>query len=280
MQWIKATSVYAFAAGFFYLILAYIGIFSTRQSVVMALLIVLLVWRIDTRASKPARRFSPYYLRVHANWYDLLIDFKLIGKPEDWQAIQKTFEGLPSTEYSVLRDGICFTVAHQSEDFKRTMIYSNNHRTFVSEVDFEEDMDPIRIEPTNRFGEPNKCDVRFFMRFGRDGYNLGIRVPNRWWDQVKASCENPMNEDNDYATGQVELFLATISYREFDLYWEPVEWSSTFYEKTAKRIRDRRDEERKKFAWKKVEHADIPELSIDWPESIEHKYFNTEHRAI
>ncbi len=262
MKWIKATSVCALVAGFFYLILAYFGIFSTRQSVVMALLIVLLVWRIDTRASKPARRFSPYYLRVHANWYDLLIDFKLIGKPEDWQAIQKNFEGLPSTEYSA------------------TLIYSNNHRTFVSEVDFEEDMDPIRIEPTNRFGEPNKCDVRFFMRFGRDGYNLGIRVPNRWWDQVKASCENPINEDNDYATGQVELFLATISYREFDLYWEPVEWSSTFYEKTAKRIRDRRDEERKKFAWKKVEHADIRELSIDWPESIEHKYFNVEHRAI
>jgi hypothetical protein len=137
----------------------------------------------------------------------------------------------------VLRDGICFTVAHQSEDFKRTLIYSNNYRTFVSEVDFEEDMDPIRIVPTNRFGEPNKCDVRLFMRFGTDGYNLGIRVPNRWWDQVKASCQKAINEDNDYATGQVELFLATISYREFDLYWEPVEWSSTFYEKTAKRIR-------------------------------------------
>ena len=282
MKWIRTVAVYLFTAGVFYLVLAYIAVFSIRQSIVLALLMASLAGGIENAAAKPTRRFSPYYVRVYPNWYDLLIDFKLIDKPEEWHAIQKSFEGLPTTEYRVLRNGVCFTVVHQSEDFERTLIYSDNHRVFVSEIDFEEDAEPIRIERTNRFGEPNSCDVRLLMKSSGDGYNLGIRVPGRWWDQVKTSCPKPKGEIADSPTGQIDLILATISNREFDLYWEPIEWNSTFYDKTAKQIRARRDEQRQKLGWKTIEHdSDLGvELGIDFPESIEHKYFNVEHRGI
>jgi hypothetical protein len=131
-------------------------------------------------------------------------------------------------------------------------------------------------------GEPSKCDVRLFVRCGADGYKLGIRVPSQWWNEVKASSPKPMKEDVDYPTGRVDLILAVMSYREFDVYWEPAVWSSTFYDKAAKEIRRRRDEQRGKLGWKTVEHdSDLgAELGIDWPESIEHKYFSVEHRAI
>lgn len=283
MNWIRTVAVYLSTAGVLYLVLAYIGDLSIRQSIVLALLMAsLAVGIITIAAAKPAGRFNPYYVRIDPNWYDLLIDFKLIDKPEEWHAIQKSFEGLPTTEYRVLRSGICFTVVHQSEDFERTLVYSDNHRAFVSEVDFEEDVEPIRVEHTNPFGEPNTCDVRLFMKSGGHGYNLGIRVPGRWWDQVKGACPKPIKEIDNHPTGRVELILATISHREFDLYWEPVEWSSTFYDKTAKQIRGRRDEQRQKLGWKTIEHdADLgAELGIDFPESIEHKYFNVEHRGI
>jgi hypothetical protein len=283
VKWIKHFGVYFITAGEFYLILVYIADLSIRQSIVLALMIASLARGLKSAAAKPAMRFSPYYIRVYPNWYDLLIDFKLIDKPEEWHAIQKSFEALPPTDYRVLRSGVCFTVAHQSEDFERTLIYSDNHRAFVSEVDFQEDAEPLRIDRLNRFGKANRCDVRFFMKLGgREGYNLGIRVPSRWWERVKDSCPKPKKEDADYTTGQIDLILATISYREFDLYWEPVEWSNTFYDKTSKQIRARRDEHRQNLNWKTIEHdADLGrELGIDWPESIEQKYFTVEHRGI
>jgi len=285
---IKAAVVYFFALGFFYLTLFYIADFSARQSIVLAALISWLALGIAIAylVLKPARKFSPYYVRVDPNWYDLLIDFKLIHNPDAWHALQKSIKELPSTEYNVVRSGICFMVVQQLEDFERTLIYLNNHRTFVSEVDLEEDVAPLRIGRVDKIseamGKPSKCDVRLLVRFGADGYKLGIRVPSQWWNEVKASCPKPMKEVAHHPIGQIDLILAVISYREFDLYWEPMEWSSTFYEKTAKRIRSQRDEQRGKFGWKTVEHdSDLgAELGIDWPESIEHKYFNVEHRAI
>ena len=285
---IRAAVGYVLATGFFYLILAYIADFSTRQSIILAVLIAWLALCIVVTYAllKPARRFSPHYVRVDPNWYDLLNDFKLINAIDAWPAVRKFSEELPANEYSVVRSGVCFTVVQQSEDFERTLIYSNNHRTFVSEVDLEENVEPLRIGGTDdisrAMGEPSKCDVCLFVRFGADGYKLGIRVPSRWWNEVKALCPKPMDEDADYPTGRVNLILAIISWREFDLYWEPAVWSSTFFEKTAKEIRKRRDEQRSKLGWKTIEHdADLgAELGIDWPESIEHKYFSIEHRAI
>jgi len=288
MKWIKGIFGYLLGAVVFCLILAYIGDFSMRQSIVLGALIAWLALCIVIAyvVLRPTRRFSPHYVRVDPNWYDLLSDFKLIDGLDAWHAVRKFSEERPAAEYCVVRSGICFMVVQQSEDFERALIYLNNHRTFVSEVDLEEDVEPLRIGGTDEIsramGEPSKCDVRLFVRCGADGYKLGIRVPSQWWNEVKASSPKPMEEDVDYPTGRVDLILAVMSYREFDLYWEPAVWSSTFYDKAAKEIRKRRDEQRGKLGWKTVEHdSDLgAELGIDWPESIEHKYFSVEHRAI
>lgn len=141
MKWTAA----AFAAVVSYLLLAYVAGFSVRQSIVLALLMAWLVGAIAEIAeiARPARRkrFSPYYVRVDPNWYDLLLDFKLISKPEEWHTLRESFETLPSTEYRVLRSGFCFTIVNQSEDFERTLIYANHHQVFVSEVDFQAELD-------------------------------------------------------------------------------------------------------------------------------------------
>jgi len=41
-----------------------------------------------------------------------------------------------------------------------------------------------------------------------------------------------------------------------------------------------RDEQRAKFNWKCVTRENDSELRIDWPEAIEHKYFDVEHNEI
>lgn len=233
-------------------------------------------------AARPKEAIQPILRAGRSNWYDLLLDFKLISKPEEWHTLRESFETLPSTEYRVLRNGFCFTIVNQSEDFERTLIYANHHQAFVSEVDFQAELDGVRAEPEGEFDRAfrrlSKSDVHVFLKFGGEGCNLGLRVPSSWWDRMKGSCPRPLKEDQDHPCGRVNLVLAVISYREFDLYWER-EWNSKF-EKTVTEIRSRRDEERRKFGWKTTTHEYDSELAIDWPESIEHKYFDVEHRAI
>lgn len=79
-------------------------------------------------------------------------------------------------------------------------------------------MEPIKIEREHEIPMLSKYDVRFFVKFSGDGYNLGIIVPDWWWDKVKASCPKPTKQDRDYLTGRIELILTTISYREFELH--------------------------------------------------------------
>ncbi len=98
-----------------------------------------------------------------------ITDFKLIGEAEEWRVILEAFDELPSADYRVLRNGIYFTVAQQSEDLERTLIYSDNHRAFVSKVDFWELMTPIKLRREAQFSELQAYHVRFFMKFGGAG---------------------------------------------------------------------------------------------------------------
>ena len=158
------------------------------------------------------------------------------------------------------------------------MIYSYYRRGFLGEVDFKEQITPLQIidkERTSLFGSSSHTPS-LFMKYGADGYNLGIIVPDWWWKDKKASSPKPLKEDSDYPTGQISLVLATIPYSEFDLYWEPADGSLLYPNPIWKKI----EQQRIKHAWSEVEHPDIPELAIDWGQSIENKYFRVEHRAI
>jgi hypothetical protein len=284
VKWIKAAAHNVGFDAVEYFILAWVVLyvvarFPLLQSMVLAVLIAELGREIRRRTRKPARRFSPYYVRVVGKWHELLTDFHLTDKREEWHLIRRSIEEMPFTDYRVLLNGICFTVVNQSEDFERTLVYSNDRRSFASDVDFEEPMITIEREHGILADDPlfRRDDVLLFVKSGWDGYNLGIIVPDWWWGEVKASCPKPMEESKDSSTGRVELILATISYREFDCYWQPAERGSAFYFKTEKQIRDRTDGQRNKFGWMKVERPDIPGI---WDVSIEHKYFTVEHRAI
>jgi len=172
----------------FYVVLVYVAGLSVRQSIVLAVLFTSASRGLERAAGKPLRRFTPYYVRIKPRWHLLLADFKLISKPEEWHAIQESFNEKPSSEYRVLRDVLFFTVVDQAEDFERTSIYWNNHRCFVSNVKFEEDMEPIQVERESDVEFLRRSGVRFFMKVGMDGYKLGIRVADWWWEERKASC--------------------------------------------------------------------------------------------
>jgi hypothetical protein len=278
VKWI-GIAAYVCVTALLYVVFAYLADLSFRQSLVLAIVLTALLAYlgrgIDNAVPKAGRRFRPYYVWVSPKWCDLLSDFKLIGRPEEWPAIEKAVRQEPPTEYHVLRSGIRFTVVHESADFMESLVYWDNDRRFVSEVKFGQEISPIKT---------THGDVLLIVRFQGDGYALGIYVPIPWWEEVKTSCPKPLQEFFDSGRGRIELILTTLSDREFDVYREPV-WNGRHSidkgRAWSEQIEATRAKQRNKFGWKKVERPEIPELGhVDWPESIEHKYFHVEHDGI
>lgn len=278
----KAIFTYLLTAVFFFVLLLYVAEFSLRQSIVLAILLTSLSRGLESLRTKPTIHLTPYYVRVVPKWLPLLVDYKLIGNEEEWWSILKSLETLPVAEHGLLRWGVFFTVIQQSEDFERTLVFMNHHRSFASKVDYHENIEHLKMDRNASEGYKRNWTPRFFMVRKPDGYALGLRVPDWWWERAKYSCPSPLEEQKDYACGQVELTLTVVPYKEFDVYLESSDWHNnpTDSERTVKKIVAARDEQRAKFKWKCDTRQNDSELRIDWPEAIEHKYFHVEHNEI
>ncbi len=256
------------------LILIYIAGFSVRQSIVLALVFIAFAHGMSGFAPKPAQKFRPYRVSVAPDYYRILSDFHL-GTREQWQQLQEDLQETAPPRACIWRYGIGFTVASQSEDGELTLVYSDNHKYFTSIVRFEEDMSPFHVERVEKVaGLPDCQRVSLFIRPGgaSRGYDLGISVPDRWWGTVKGSCPRPIREE--HRSDYVDLVLATLSHREFDLYWEPAVWNYDYYTKTLTSIENRRDEYRTKLGW------EAQKYSFNCRDTIRHRYFLVEHHAI
>jgi hypothetical protein len=262
------------------------GAFPLRPGIVLGLLLAFVGYEVGKAAQKPTRKFTPYWVWVRLNAYELLEDFKLVsGHPEEWKAIRESLES--STEHRVLRDGLRFTVIRESEDLTHTMIYWNNYGTFLSEIRFYIDMSPIQApsDPSEDHPGPPKCPpAEFFIRAGGSAkvaaLCLGLRVPQRWWEHVKAECPAPIEQGSNPLIGCVELTLAVLPYTEFDMYWQPQPTDWSLERERKQRVKAQVNEYREKFGWTTKDHPDDFRPDGGWPESIGHKYFDVEHRAI
>lgn len=275
-KWVQSTFEFLFTAGLVFLLCEYVADFPLRQSAVLALLVGAILYALRQNANKPLVRFSPYDVFIRPTWSRLLIDYKLVANPEDWQFIELSLSKQPTSTQSVLRDVVHFTVVQQSDDFERTLIYWHHDNSFASEVEFEQYLPQISAKREVLDPILGDYDFYFFARWGTDGYNLGLVVSDSWWHSKKTLCPKPLTEIKRHLTGQVELVLATIPYREFDVYWQSVQWDSTYNETVSKR----RDGYRSKFAWAAMEQDDDPELALDPPNVLYHKYFELQHRAV
>jgi hypothetical protein len=281
VKWTTSLLIFLVTATFFYFVLAYAADFPVRQSIVLALVLASFSRALEKlSATKPTMIFTPYFVRIDPKWHKLLIDFKLIATMDEWHALSASFKDLPTTEYSVLRSGVYFTILQESDDYERTLLYWGHRQTFLSEVDFEIKMEPIKVDGEARYEFQRNWTPSFFVKGGSHGYNLGLRVPDWWWEQMKASCPKPMREDKDYNCGQVNLILATTPLMEFALYHQSSDWNGTYAEKKGKKLAAFREESRVKLDWKCVTPERDSELNIVWPESIEHKYFDVRHQGI
>jgi hypothetical protein len=221
LKFAKAAGAFLFGFLVFYLVLVYAAEFTNRQSIVLALLITLLARETERvgKWRKPFSRFQPYYVAVSPRWGEILTEFKMIDSPEELEVLLRSPGDRTARDYQVLLDGIFFTVTHESRDLKRTLIYRNDHRSFRSKVEIHEGMAPLTVKNMDKHSLRDHWTPEFFMVRGLDGYDLGIRVPEAWWAAMKSSCPRPAREHFDHLCGQVDLTLAVVPWREFDLQW-------------------------------------------------------------
>ena len=273
----KAIALLVLTAGLLFFVLQQLAEFSVQQSIWLALILTLIFQQIRGTTRKTDTVFIPYYISVKPNWALLLTDYKLLKNTHEWYSIQDNFTKLPLEVYRVLRQGLYLSFVQQSNDFAQQLLYSYYHRDFFGQVDFKEPLTPVAIKQKKKdpiFGDT--YTPHFFVKYRLDGYNLGITVPDWWWATVKSDCPKPHSEELDNPTGTVDLVIAVIPSREFDIYWE-YQGQKPIQDKSAW---TRIEEQRSKFGWSIVEHPDVPEVAIDWPQHIGHKYFQVKHRAI
>lgn len=207
--------------------------------------------------SKASWEFLPYWVRVDPKWHEILSDFKLIATSDDWERVK-------TAVYGVLPYGFSFTVLQQSEE--NQLIFCPDPRgQFLSEVRFCHEICPIEFDQA-----PKK--LRVFMEWRGDGYDVGIIVPEKWWDTVKADCPKPMEEDSREMWYEAKLTLARISRAEFSWYRQPQcgedDGYEDRYEAWSDGVISKRDEFRAKLGW------------VEGTYSLAHKYFEIQHKQI
>lgn len=257
-----------------------------RQSVIVAMILAWIATyaegfkrdletRIKNSLQKPVYKFLPYFVRIDPKWESILLDFHLIGSLAGWELIkEEVWKALPL--------GFAFTVLRESPEFNEKLIFrANGHaNSFASEADFSEEIEVIKFTE-NRFFR-----LRVFARWAASGYELGITVPDKWWERIKADCPHPVRESSGNEFCEIELILGIIPDAEFASYLEPAEdrivhpkpFKATQqrydYEGRRKRMATSQQEGRTKEGWSESE------LYKGGPKIIENSYFTVRHELI
>jgi hypothetical protein len=207
-----------------------------------------------------------------------LTDYKLLGGQEEWVTLQYTMKNLPDLANSEAVNGFFYTVVQHSPDGERMLLHLGRRNGFKSKVDFEGYLKPFGLDyPLWPDSLEHIAGVGAFMKWGVDGgYDLGIRVETKWWEQMKPLCPAVLNEDNDHPCGCVNLTLAILPYKEFGMYWDPIEFGDgTHIDKLWAGI----NEARKKHQWLEKKESDLHFARYE-PKAISHKYFDVLHDSI
>jgi hypothetical protein len=253
----------------------YAGEFSSTQS----LALVVLVWvgyefYTEFRNVRQVEKdFSPFLVQVEPNWKELLRDHRLIDSDEEFDAIFEKMEQNPTLS-DVLKNGFTFTILKPGEP---GLVFWNNRRTFHGKVDFEEEIEEIKLE-TPRV-EALLWSPRVYVRGSAgSGCEIGLDVHSKWWENICTTSAElaGIRADEDFTTGRTRVELAWFPSSEFRVY-DPgnVPRSGSKWEREQVEIR----EAQQLAPWKKHEFS--PEdLKLGASLLFEHKYFWVSHRAI
>jgi hypothetical protein len=220
-------------------------------------------------STKPLHTFEPYYVRIIPNWTQLLADYTTAKSDEDWLKFIAWCgrAELPAVWYSVLRN-----------DKDGVLIYRGSELGFTTAYDWRYEVKKrewLRLpkDGISSEGFPDSMDLFVKQKF--DVIQLGLNVSKHWWQTFSTHCPEPVEIYEEHMFGEVHVVLAQLHIREFDLYWNEIDYNLKNVDRTWKLV----NEGRKKLRWEKIEeHPDIP--SSSQPIRIKNKYFDVQHQSI
>jgi hypothetical protein len=280
MAWVKRFTIGAAICAGLFLCFRYLADFSPMQSAVLAMTLSIGVgvggelYESLKAAGRSEQRLYPYSVLVEPKLHYLLLDYKLIKDAEEFRQCWE--KGLKDVLL------IHFTVLQPQHDVDLPgLIYWGSRKSFVTQVDFEEPVEVVKFEQANSFikdlGFP-PCELTWFLRLGRDGYELGLNVPTEWWERIRATSEigelAKTKAEADGMTDNTRLVVANLPWQEFDMYYDKGEFDL----KRRQKQKELADKQLSKYGWKRKDRSDA-EVADPWYR-LEHRYFTVQHRSI
>ena len=280
--WFKFLIKNALLLAGLYAFFQYIGDFSLQQSIALAVI----SWvgyglYLYLKARQVQNVFSPYTVTVFPNWYQLLLDFKLIHSAEEYD---KLYAACEAKSGSIIHRGYWFTVVQPPNDngLLPGLIFWNNRNIFLSELDFNESIMENEGSRSMRFEERHPFldhpawagTPEFYIKYGGGGYEFGLEVQDEWWESVKNGDPTltKIKDHRNYLCGTTRIPVATLPYSVFHEYYGSVDLGR------MKRFFEMQDKQFEENGWKRQKESDS-EIRDPWTR-LDHKYFAVAHRNI
>jgi hypothetical protein len=117
------------------------------------------------------------------NWPNLLQDYKLVKDAEEFRQLREK-----SLKDAALIDFTVLSRAHNVD--LPALIYWDSRKRFVTEVDYEESIDGIKLEDaTSKYLPSFAFSPKVFFKLRGVGYEMGLAVSTDWWKWICATGE-------------------------------------------------------------------------------------------
>ena len=250
--------------GIAYALFFYLAHFTALQSFSLAIVALLAFdgHRFCVRlAEKQPPQFEPFWVSVEPDWYALSIDFGL-ADAEKWPELQKKWAGV-SGDYSILRDGVTFTV------LSPTLLYSNNHQSFIGELDIRE----VVTELTPPVAERHVLSPfapRFYVRRSLAGPKKNIPAI-----EFGLVTQESLKRSHHPADHEADMAIAWLPEIVFYDYYH----SGDYGFERARKVEAKTKAVLTEFGWAQEEQAPEDSWSHQ-PREIAHKYLRVFYRGI
>jgi hypothetical protein len=260
--------------------LRYLGDFPEKQSIVLAVIVMLLYREVIPLSDQP--KFVPYRVFVRPDVHAIVTDLELVkGTEESWAELRAEIEKLPKQPCDVWSSGFSFSFITPE------LIYDNGWNSFsADEVNLSASLEPIGLafSETGRDFGFGPFRPRLDLQAGREfGCILKITLPVWYWEKMKTkeSFKGTGKQDVsvDHSCGTVDVVLARIPPQEFGIY-EAMRGGYS-EEKISKAVTIR-TEARLRFGWKGKSYQDMygNEPGDERSDTAQHKYCDVSHNAI
>jgi len=207
-------------------------------------------------AKKPPEQaaFTRHRLILQFHLYPLLMDLGLITGEDDWKSlIGDAPKGGLWQPNSVYHGSISAFVLGTNPD----LIHFTDLRYYTEQLKLDVTLEGIKIPSTYRLWSPEA-----FIKPGRGGYHIGLRVNDNWWETAKGGIPAGvvLHEDKEWNFGTVRLSLAVL----------PYEITHAYYRETASGHQTQVKELVAKTGWANTELGG-PEIGY-FGEGYDHKY--------